>query len=124
MGFAVMYFTYEVIHRTAHTKGPTGTYSRWVRLNHFSHHFQSPRKNHGVTTPFFDYIFGTHIKPGKVMVPERYAMQWLCNPETGEVWENLANDYAIKRASKPNLKKQQDIDNDLKAAYAGDAPED
>lgn len=122
-GFALMYTIYEFIHRFAHTRGPTGPYSRWVRRNHFSHHFQNPRKNHGVTTPFFDYIFRTHVAPGKVIVPERYAMVWLCDPATGEVWEHLQNDYAIKRASKPALKKQTDIDDDLKAAYAGAAPD-
>ena len=122
-GFALMYFVYELIHRTAHTRGPTGPYSRWVRRNHFSHHFKNPRKNHGVTTPFFDYIFRTHVSPAKVFVPERYAMQWLCDPATGDVWKHLAQDYELKRASKPILKKQKDIDDDLKAAYAGDAPD-
>jgi hypothetical protein len=123
IGFALMYSTYEFIHRRAHTHGPTGIYSRWVRRNHFSHHFQNPRKNHGVTTPFFDYIFRTHVEPGKVIVPERFAMQWLCNPETGEVWEHLLEDYELKRASKPNLKIQESIDDDLKAAYASEAPD-
>ena len=122
LGFALMYTTYEFIHRRAHTHGPTGPYSRWVRRNHFSHHFQNPRKNHGVTTPFFDYIFGTHVEPGKVVVPERFAMRWLIDPATGDVWQHMANDYELKRASKPKLKKQEDFDDDLKAAYAGEAP--
>lgn len=123
LGFALMYSTYELIHRRAHTHGPKGPYSRWVRRNHFSHHFQNPRKNHGVTTPFFDYIFRTHVEPGVVVVPERYAMQWLCDPSTGEIWPHLASDYQLKRASKPQLKKQENIDDDLKAAYAGEAPD-
>jgi len=122
-GFALMYTTYEFIHRRAHTHGPTGPYSRWVRRNHFSHHFQNPRKNHGVTTPFFDYIFGTHVAPGKVVVPERFAMTWLRDPQTGEVWPHLADDYEIKRASKPNLAKQNDMKKDFEAAYAGEAPD-
>lgn len=122
LGFALMYTTYEVIHRRAHTHGPTGTYSRWVRRNHFSHHFQNPRKNHGVTTPFFDYVFGTHVTPGKVVVPERFAMNWLRDPKTGQIWSHLANDYEIKRASKPELVKQEDMKKDFEAAYAGEAP--
>jgi len=97
LGFALMYVTYEVIHRRAHTHGPTGPYSRWVRRNHFSHHFQNPRRNHGVTTPFFDYLCGTHADPGRIVVPERYAMRWLCDPGTGEVRPHLARDYELRR---------------------------
>jgi hypothetical protein len=123
LGFALMYATYEVIHRRAHTHGPGGRYSRWVRRNHFSHHFQNPRKNHGVTTPFFDYLFGTHVEPGKVVVPERFAMRWLCDPATGDVWPHLAGDYELKKASRPSLKEQEDHTEDLKAAYNSKAPE-
>jgi len=101
-GFALMYLTYEVIHRRAHTRGPTGPYSRWVRRNHFSHHFQNPRRNHGVTTPFFDYLCGTHVAPGRIAVPERYAMDWLCDPATGKVWPHLAGDYTIEPAQNPD----------------------
>jgi len=97
-GFALMYLTYELIHRRAHTHGPTGPYSRWVRRNHFSHHFRNPRKNHGVTTPFFDLLCGTHAAPGVVVVPERHAMPWLCDPVSGEVWPHLAGDYALEPA--------------------------
>lgn len=121
-GFALMYATYKVIHRRAHTHGPTGPYSRWVRRNHFSHHFRNPRKNFGVTTPFFDLLFGTHVAPGKVVVPERYAMRWLCNPDTGEVWPELAGDYELRHASKPALRSQADYREDLEAAYDGKAP--
>lgn len=123
LGFALMYATYEVIHRRAHTHGPSGPYSRWVRRNHFSHHFQNPRKNHGVTTPFFDYLFGTHVDPGKVLVPERFAMRWLCDPATGDVWPHLADDYELRKATKPSLRKREDHSVDLRAAYDGEAPE-
>lgn len=123
LGFGLMYGTYEVVHRRAHTHGPAGRYSRWVRRNHFSHHFQNPRKNHGVTTPFFDYLFGTHVEPGRVVVPERFAMRWLCDPATGEVWPELSDDYVLKKASRPALEKQDDCSEDLRAAYSGEAPE-
>lgn len=120
--FALMYGGYEVIHRRAHTHPPTGPYSRWVRRNHFSHHFQNPRKNHGVTTPFFDYLLGTHVAPLKVVVPERFAMSWLVDPETREVWSAFADDYEIRRASSRELVKQTDTAQDLAAAYEGEAP--
>lgn len=121
-GFAIMYFIYELVHLRAHTHPPTGPYSRWVRRNHFSHHFQSPRKNHGVTTPFFDYVFGTHVAPDKVKVPERYAMRWLINPDTRDVWPEFQNDYELKKASQKHLQRQNDLKTDLSAAYQGEAP--
>ena len=120
--FALMYATYEVIHRRAHTHPPTGPYSRWVRRNHFSHHFQNPKKNYGVTTPFFDFLFGTHVVPGKILVPERFAMDWLTDPQTGEVQDALAGDYEIRRASRSDLVRQQDTRDDLQSAYGGEAP--
>ena len=120
--FALMYGSYEVIHRRAHTHPPTGPYSRWVRRNHFSHHFQNPRKNHGVTTPFFDYVMRTHVAPGKVVVPERFAMCWLVDPKTGDIWNSFADDYEIRRASRSELVRQKDTQRDLASAYEGEAP--
>ncbi|MEM9255295.1 MAG: sterol desaturase family protein [Pseudomonadota bacterium] len=128
LGFALMYATYESIHRRAHTHGPShcgllGRYSRWVRRNHFSHHFQNPRRNHGVTTPLFDYLFGTHVEPGKIIVPERFAMRWLCDPVTGDLWPNLACDYELKKASAASLRRRKDDTDDYNAAFAMRSPE-
>lgn len=122
-GFILMYITYEVVHRRAHTRGPTGPYSRWVRRNHFSHHFQNPRKNHGVTTPIFDYLFGTHVEPGKIIVPERFAMGWLCDPVSGDVWPHFAQDYALKPEARPGLNFQKCYRDDVDAARANEAPQ-
>jgi sterol desaturase/sphingolipid hydroxylase (fatty acid hydroxylase superfamily) len=121
-GFFLMYSTYEVVHRRAHTRGPTGPYSRWVRRNHFSHHFQNPRKNHGVTTPVLDYLFGTHVEPGRITVPERFAMAWLCDPDSGEVWPHLARDYVLKPANTRAQSEQTGSREDVEAAHANEAP--
>ena len=97
-GLTVMYISYEVIHRRAHTHGPTGPYSRWVRRHHYYHHFRNPRMNHGVSTPIWDMVFGTYIKVTEpIRVPEKHAMSWLVDPETGEVRPEYADDYVIAR---------------------------
>lgn len=123
-GFASMYLIYEIAHLRAHTHPPKGPYGRWLRKNHFSHHFQNPRKNHGVTSPFFDYLFGTHVNPGKVIVPERFALTWLLDPATGDVWKYLANDYELKRpsTSAKGKEKEKGIDQDVEAALKSEAP--
>jgi sterol desaturase/sphingolipid hydroxylase (fatty acid hydroxylase superfamily) len=96
-GVVVMYVAYEVVHRRAHTHAPRGPYSRWVRRNHFTHHFLTPRTNHGVTSPVWDHVFGTHEPLGVVRVPARHAMPWLLDPATGDVRAELAADYRLQR---------------------------
>lgn len=96
VGVVVMYVAYEVVHRRAHTHAPRGRYSRWVRRNHFTHHFLTPRTNHGVTSPVWDYVFGTHEPLGVVRVPAKHAMPWLLDPATGDVRAELAADYRLQ----------------------------
>ncbi len=123
LGFTVTYLSYEIVHRRCHVAPPTGWYSRWARKNHFHHHYMSPRTNHGVTTPFFDMLLGTHRKVDVVRVPERFAMDWLIDPETGEVRAPYRSDYELRRrrvsrADTPTIQAA-----DLEAAYAGAAPD-
>lgn len=97
LGLSTMYVAYEVAHRRAHTHPPTGPYSRWLRRNHFHHHFKNPRANHGVTSPIWDRVFGTHEEPVQIRVPEKHSMTWLVDPATGEVRDEFAADYVILR---------------------------
>ena len=83
--FVTMYATYEVIHRRVHTHPGFGAYGRYLRRHHFYHHFENPRKNHGVTSPFWDVVFGTLESPEQIGVPQRLAMRWLVDPDTGQV---------------------------------------
>jgi len=96
VGLAAMYVGYEVVHRRAHTHPPRGAYGRWLRRNHFHHHFLSPKTNHGVTTPIWDYVFGTHREvAGPIRVPAKHAMTWLVDPATGRVRDEFAADYVL-----------------------------
>lgn len=106
-GYVSMYLAYEVMHRRAHTHAPTGPYSRWVRRNHFAHHFMSPKDNHGVTSPIWDRVFGTSRplddadgNPIRIKVPARHAMPWLVD-ERGELKAAFAADYELVVKGKP-----------------------
>lgn len=93
-GFLGMYVLYEFLHRRAHTHPPRGRYGRWLRRNHFAHHFMDPRRAHGVTTPIWDLVFGTRLESERVRVPRRLAMPWLVDAE-GELRRGFADDYEL-----------------------------
>ena len=94
-GFVATYVAYEVVHRRAHTHEGRGRYGRFLRRHHFHHHFENPRANHGVTSPVWDFVFGTWESATEIRVPEKLAMRWLVDPSTGEVWGRLAGHYRI-----------------------------
>jgi sterol desaturase/sphingolipid hydroxylase (fatty acid hydroxylase superfamily) len=94
LGFIAMYLLYEILHRRAHTRPPHGRYGRWRRKNHFAHHFADPRLAQGVTTPFWDWVFGTTLQVDLVRVPRRLAMRWLVD-ESGEIDAVYAADYTL-----------------------------
>jgi hypothetical protein len=97
LGFVAMYLLYEVLHRRAHTHPPRGPYGRWLRRNHFAHHFINPRMAQGVTTPVWDLLFGTRLTFDHVPVPRRMAMPWLVDGN-GEVKAAYASDYSLSGA--------------------------
>lgn len=116
VGLNAAYFAYEVIHRRAHTHGPTNAYGVWLRRNHFAHHFSSPNQNFGVTSPVWDIVFGTHKSVESLRVPKRWAMSWLTD-ETGAVRPELSGSYRLSgRSSKPC------VDDDTRDAVANVAP--
>lgn len=77
LGFTGMYLTYEVVHYLIHIIPPITSYGRFLRKHHFSHHFQDPKSNHGVTSPLWDHVFGTFKKVQGVKVPRKLAARWL-----------------------------------------------
>lgn len=100
-GLIGFYVSYEVLHRLMHVYEGIGPFGRWARRHHFFHHFHDPKKNHGVTSPLWDIVFGTHEPVRvKVEVPEKLAMQWLTDPATGEVKRHLSSSFALRRTTK------------------------
>ena len=118
-GLLSMYAAYEVLHRRAHTHPPSSAYGRWRRRSHLHHHFGAPRRNHGVTSPVWDRLFGTYEEPGVVTVPLRMAPEWLVDAE-GRVRPEYAGDYLVK-TGRPRDRAQ--ADRDRTDAFANVAPE-
>ena len=97
LGFVSMYIAYEVLHRRDHTHPGRGSYMRFLRRHHFYHHFTDPSCNHGVTSPVWDWVFGTLRAPGLIRVPPKLAMRWLLDPSTGDVRPAYARHYELMR---------------------------
>lgn len=96
VGLVGAYAGYEWLHHRIHVAAPRTKYTRWSAHHHFSHHFACPKKNHGVTSPLWDYVFGTYQKPPQLRVPKRRAMPWLIDPNTGEVRAEYSDNYQLR----------------------------
>jgi sterol desaturase/sphingolipid hydroxylase (fatty acid hydroxylase superfamily) len=53
--------------------------------------------NHGVTSPIWDFVFGTYRRPGTITVPKKLCMAWLKDPETGDIRAQHAGTFVLKR---------------------------
>ncbi len=95
-GFAGFYLVYEVLHRLEHVWQGFGFYGRWARHHHFYHHFHDASMNHGVTSPIWDLVFGTYVRPDIIAVPKKLVMPWLCD-ESGDVHPHLRRLYAVRK---------------------------
>jgi sterol desaturase/sphingolipid hydroxylase (fatty acid hydroxylase superfamily) len=120
VGWAFGYFFYEYQHMVSHLKAPRTRYQHLVRRHHFHHHFGAPMRNHGVSTPFWDRVFGTYERPEKVRVPRRLALPWLVDAE-GEILPAYAADYVLVGASDPTERTAM---LDRARAFASIAPVD
>lgn len=118
IGYLVAYGFYDLIHWRAHRRPYRNRYEAMVRKHHFVHHFHAPLKNHGVTSPFWDHVFGTYVSVDKVVVPRRMALRWLVD-ETGEVRPEYRDVYEL-RGRRPLDDAQRDADREL--AFANQAP--
>ena len=64
VGMTAGYFGYEFLHYQAHHLSPRLGIFRYLKRYHMLHHFQTPDLRFGVTSPLFDYLFGT-FKPAR-----------------------------------------------------------
>lgn len=118
IGYLFGYGFYDLIHWRAHRRPIANRYEARVRKHHFTHHFHAPLKNHGVTSPFWDHVFGTYVEVDTVRVPRRMAMRWLTD-EHGEVRTEYRDAYEL-RGTRPLDDEQRLRDREL--AFANQAP--
>ena len=90
-----MYLVYEFLHSYLHTHAPRNAYGIMLRKHHFFHHFNDPDKNHGVTTPIWDMVFGTYVRTKEIIpVPKRSKLIWLTDEE-GKIKEEFRGSYVL-----------------------------
>jgi len=58
-GFMIGYLTYAMMHYTMHMVRPPKTVFKYLWVHHNHHHYKYPDKAFGVSSPFWDIIFGT-----------------------------------------------------------------
>lgn len=95
-GLLGFYLVYEWVHRREHTHAGIGPYGRFLRRHHFHHHFSDTAQNHGVTTPIWDFVFGTYQTPAQIRVPAKLCMTWLLDPATGDVRAEHRGAYQLR----------------------------
>jgi sterol desaturase/sphingolipid hydroxylase (fatty acid hydroxylase superfamily) len=61
-GFVLGYVIYDEVHWYVHARTPTWALGRWLRREHFLHHFKDSGTRFGVSCPWLDYVFGTRPK--------------------------------------------------------------
>jgi sterol desaturase/sphingolipid hydroxylase (fatty acid hydroxylase superfamily) len=60
-GSALGYIAYDWIHYYTHHFNPKTGPGKWLKKYHMLHHFDSPRHRFGITSPLWDFVFGTYL---------------------------------------------------------------
>ena len=59
-GVALGYLAYDLLHYVIHAGSMTSRVGRFLRSYHMQHHYATPERRFGVSSPFWDYVFRTH----------------------------------------------------------------
>lgn len=73
-GLLAGYLWYDLTHYAIHHHRPRTALGRMQRRNHLRHHFQSPSRLYGVTTPLWDLVFGTAARVPRASPPGPEAL--------------------------------------------------
>lgn len=58
-GFGAGYVAYDTVHFMIHHWPMRGPVGRWLKRHHLRHHFNQEHAGYGVSSPLWDYVFGT-----------------------------------------------------------------
>jgi len=90
------YLIYELIHRRLHLVAPPNRFAAHMRAHHLYHHFVDESVNHGVTTDFWDRVFGTKVAVESVAIPMKFKLNWLKEINKGECTQDgYGHTYSI-----------------------------
>lgn len=82
LGVAAGFLRYEHVHWRIHFRAPARAREELLRVHHLSHHFRNPKAYHGVTTRFWDRVFGTlpaHHREDYARVADRAPLDGASN---------------------------------------------
>lgn len=82
-GLGVGYVAITLAHARMHVRAPRGAAEEWMWRFHFHHHYADARVNFGLTSPVFDYVFGTAVAPDEVVLPEAALPAWWTGETAG-----------------------------------------
>lgn len=60
-GFLLGYALYLLVHYSTHAFAPPKNAFKIIWDHHAIHHYKDPNKAFGVSSPLWDYVFGTHL---------------------------------------------------------------
>ena len=72
-GMVAGYLWYDLTHYYLHHAAPTTAGGKWLRRYHLVHHFQTPDRRYGITTPLWDLVFGTYPRDRYQGLPDDEA---------------------------------------------------
>ncbi len=58
-GFVHGYLAYDTLHHMIHRGANRSRIVRWLRKHHMQHHYATPDKRFGVSSPLWDFVFRT-----------------------------------------------------------------
>jgi sterol desaturase/sphingolipid hydroxylase (fatty acid hydroxylase superfamily) len=58
-GFVTGYLVYDLTHYAQHHFAMRSGYARYIKRYHMAHHYKSPETRYGVSSPLWDWVFGT-----------------------------------------------------------------
>ena len=72
-GLVLGYVWYDLTHYYLHHAAPTTAFGKWLRRYHLVHHFQTPDRRYGITTPLWDFVFRTYPRDRYQGLPDDEA---------------------------------------------------
>lgn len=72
IGLTAGYFAYEWLHFQAHHGRSRLPLLRYLKKYHLLHHYRTPDLRFGVTSPVFDFLFGTFRAGVMAVEPQKY----------------------------------------------------
>ncbi|MGQ9832565.1 MAG: sterol desaturase family protein [Candidatus Villigracilaceae bacterium] len=58
-GFMAGYLTYDLTHYATHHLPMRRGYAKYIKRYHMAHHYKDPNTRYGVSSPLWDWVFGT-----------------------------------------------------------------